>query len=72
MKSVQYYRDKAAEAEAIANDLRHPWHARLAHQTMARSWHHCADQAEWLAGQPSIESLRERVDRSLLGEPSRE
>jgi hypothetical protein len=65
MKSAQFYRDKAAEAEAIANDLRRPWHDRSAHQTMARSWHHCAEQAEWLAGQPSIERERDRGSKPV-------
>jgi hypothetical protein len=58
MKSAQECRNKAAEAEHIADDERQHEVARSAHRSLARSWSHLATQKEWLDTRRSLEELR--------------
>ena len=45
MQSASYYRQHAERAERLANAIEHP-EARAALETMARDYHHIADDLE--------------------------
>ena len=51
MRPAQDYRDKAAKAERLANDLRQQPELRAELRAIARQWRHRAELTEWLARQ---------------------
>ncbi len=60
MRSGQTYRDKAAAAERLANNLRQPAELRSELRGIARQWRHRAELADWLvrAAEPEEPSRR--------------
>ena len=49
MNLNQYYREKAARAERLADDPLQKADLRAELRSMARRWRHLAEQADWLA-----------------------